>query len=89
MLVIPLSPVPAQSLTSAIGGVNYRFYIRQLEMGIFCDMWENDILFIAGLKCLNAVFFRGFQFIDTMGNDDPDYQNLGSRFLLIYGDYDA
>ena len=64
---------------------------------LYCDLAINSVALWYGIPCLNSVpigvnsynGFKGLLFwVDTQGNDDPDYANIGpnGRFQLIYND---
>lgn len=60
---------------------------------IFCDLYVNDQPIVLAVPCWNANlivrdeyfgFSGDFAIIDTIGNDDPTFDDLGSRFQLAY-----
>ena len=60
---------------------------------LFMDVLVNGVLIIGGVLCLNQNLivrnaYLGFvgdlSFVDTIGQDDPVYTGLGTRWLLTY-----
>lgn len=93
--VIPLAPDPAQTLTVQLGQQACRLTVRQRRTGVFVDLYVNDAPIALGVKACNLVRlirakYLGFAgdlfFNDTQGSDDPNYQGLGTRFLLLWSD---
>lgn len=93
MLVIPLNAVPAQTFTVQINGQNCKINLYQKNTGLFFDLYLNDVLIVESMICLDAVglvretylgFVGQLVFIDTQGNDNPEYTELGSRYILTY-----
>lgn len=93
MLIVPVRPIPNQTLQVQLAGQATTVTIRQLLYGLFVDVYVGDTQIIAGVLALNLnrivrsayLGFAGdFVFGDTQGTDDPIYTGLGSRFLLAY-----
>lgn len=60
---------------------------------VFMDVYLNDNILVYGVLCRNDnVIVRNlyfglsgdFAWTDTQGSDDPQYQGLGTRWLLVY-----
>jgi hypothetical protein len=91
--VIPLQPVPSQTLQCQVGNQAVTLDVYQLAYGLFVDVdWgENEI---DGVIAHNAhlivryayLGFEGdFIFVDTTGQgNDPVYTGLGTTFQLLY-----
>lgn len=93
MQIVPLAPIPNQTLTITLAGQNCQIDVYQQEFGLFLDLYVNNALVIGGVICenLNRIvrsLYLGFQgdlaFIDGEGTDDPVYTGLGGRFSLAY-----
>lgn len=92
--VVPLAPVPSQSLSIVLGGQNCAIKVFTLATGTYLDLEANDVPIRRGVICRNRARllvgreYRGFRgdlrFIDTQGDADPHYAGFGSRWLLIY-----
>lgn len=95
MQIIPLQPVPAQTINVLLADQVTTLTIHQKSTGIFMDVYVGTALVIGGVLCenLNRIvrslylgFVGDFAFIDNEGTDDPVYTGLGSRFSLAYLD---
>lgn len=95
VLQIPLAAVPSQTLTVQLGDQSCRINVRQRRTGVFVDLYEQDRAIVLGVKALDLVglvrgSYLGFTgqlyFTDTQGSDDPSYEGLGSRWLLLWDD---
>lgn len=97
MLKITLSPEVSQRFSVTLEGVSCTIKLHQRTTGLYMDMWVNDVLAFAGVLCLNitkivrydyvraASGFKGeLFFVDTKGTNDPNYSELGSRYVLYY-----
>ena len=93
MQVIPLAAVPSQTVAVLLGGQSCNVSVYQKRYGLFCDLYVNGRLVIGGVICqhLNRIVrsaWLGFTgdlcFYDTQGSDDPTYDGLGGRFVLLY-----
>lgn len=94
MLVIPIQPVPSQQVLCVLAGQNCQISIYLRNSKIFVDLNSDG-----DNKCLaclahNAValdscnswdgFLGNLYFIDTQGNDDPEYTGFNTRWFLVY-----
>lgn len=93
MLQVPLTPVPSQTVTVQLSNQNCRINVYQKFYGIFVDLYVENVLIIGGViaEDRNPIVrskYLGFngdlEFFDTVGTDDPEYSDLGTRYLLIY-----
>lgn len=93
MQTITLQPLKAQEVTVTLGGQNVTLRIVQRTTGLYIDIGLEDLWIAQGVACLNCnrlvrYSHLGFSgelfFADTRGSDDPEYAELGSRFLLFY-----
>lgn len=91
--IIPIQPVPNQTVTVVLAGQLSQINIYQKAFGVFVDLYVNNALIIGGViaENLNRIvrslylgFIGDLCFIDNAGNTDPIYVGLGSRFSLVY-----
>lgn len=95
-VLIPLAAIPAQQLTVTLGGQSCVISIYQKTTGLYFDLTVNGAPVVIGVLALNLTFivrepYLGFigdlAFNDTIGSDDPTYDGLGMRYVLLW--YDA
>ena len=93
MQIIPLQPIPAQTLNIVLGGQNCAIAVYHKTTGLFIDLVSNGVTILTGQVCRDRDYivrlgYLGFQgdlaFMDTQGTSDPDYTGLGSRYVLMY-----
>ena len=93
MQIIPLTPVAAQTFTVQLGSQQCTINLYQKSTGLFIDLTANGNVIVDSMICLDAVgivrevylgFIGQLVFIDTQGNDNPEYTGLGSRYILTY-----
>ena len=93
MLIIPLNPVPSQTLSVTLAGQACTINVYQKSTGLFLDLYVSDVLIIGGVICRNCDaivrddylgFVGDLYFTDTQGVSDPYYTDLGSRYVLAY-----
>jgi hypothetical protein len=91
---IPLIAAPAQTLATSLGRqyVRINLYFRAYT-GLLCDVLVSDELIIGGVAChdRNRIvrdawlgFTGDLSFVDQRGHNDPDWRELGSRYLLLW-----
>lgn len=93
MQIIPLLPVPNQTLTVNLDGQICQINLYQRGANVFIDVLVNNVLVIGGVICqnLNRIvrslylgFIGDLAFIDNQGSTDPVYTGLGTRYSLAY-----
>ena len=93
MQVVPLQPVPNQTLQCQLGGQACTIDVVQNAYGLFATLFVGTNLIIAGVLAqnLNRIvrslylgFFGDLCFVDVQGMSDPVYTGLGSRYQLVY-----
>lgn len=94
--VVPLGPVPAQTLSIILGGQNCAIAVNTLATGLFFSLTADGVTVCVNTICHNLarlVLNRGYTgfvgdlvFIDTQGDADPEYSGLGERWQLLYND---
>lgn len=90
---IPLQPAPAQTLNVVLSGQNCQISVYQKSTGVYLDLEVDNAPIVATVLCHDRVrlvrsdylgFVGDLAFVDTQGHADPQYQGLGSRFVLAY-----
>jgi hypothetical protein len=93
MQVIPMQPIPNQTLQVQLDGQPCTIDIVQYSFGLFVTLYVGSSLVIAGVLAQNfnrivrsryLGFSGDFVFQDMQGRADPIYTGLGSRFVLLY-----
>ena len=90
---IPLSAIPFQIVNAVVNGQNYRITVRQLGSEIYTSLVVDDeqvtnsVLAVARGKlipCSQTIAQTMLFWIDTQGNERPQYRGLGDRWRLVY-----
>lgn len=93
MLIIPLQPLPSQTLSVAVGVQDCSIAVYQKSTGLFLNLSVGGTPRVQGVLCHDRVrlvrqaylgFIGDLCFIDTQGKTDPVYTGLGVRYLLAY-----
>jgi hypothetical protein len=93
MLVVPLNPVPAQTLLVLLANQSCRLNVYQKRTGLFVDLYVNNVEIVVGVIAEDANrivrsaylgFIGDLAFFDTLGSSDPVYTGLGSQYVLMY-----
>lgn len=93
MQIIPLQPVPSQTVSVALNNQACTINVYTLSTGLYCDLYVNNSLIIGGVVCENnnvivrdayLGFVGDIAFEDTQGSTDPVYTGLGTRYVLAY-----
>ncbi|HEJ7990254.1 TPA: hypothetical protein SMI27_000892 [Serratia liquefaciens] len=93
MQEITLKPLKAQQVSVTIGGQACQIRLVQRTTGLFIDVALDDLWIVQGVVCLNCNKLVRYEhlglqgelfFADTVGDADPIYDELGSRFQLFY-----
>lgn len=91
--IIPIISVASQSFMVQLGNQNCSINIYQKRNGLYFDLIVNNVTCVQTVLCLNLVglvrqpyygFIGQLAFVDTQGTSDPNYQYLGTRYLLVY-----
>lgn len=85
--VIPLAAIPNQRLSFRINETNYDAEVNLRRGSLYLSIWRD------GTNLMNnrvmrsfALMEDGFVMVDTEGDRDPNYEQLGTRFLLLKQD---
>lgn len=94
--ILPVQPIPAQTFEVTLGTQDCTITLRQLSTGLFMDLEVGGSPVVSGTYCNDRVnlvrraylgFSGALYFVDTMQQqNDPSYEGLGSRYLLVYED---
>ena len=93
MQIIPLNAIASQSFSVQLNNQNCDINLYQKSTGLCFDLILNNTPIVNSMICLNGVglirqSYLGFSgqlvFVDTQGDDDPYYTELGTRYLLTY-----
>lgn len=91
--VVPLQPLPNQTLQAQLGGQACTINVYQQIFGLYVDLLIGTQPVVQGIIALNGTLivrntYFGFsgdlEFVDTQGISDPVYTGLGTRFFLLY-----
>jgi hypothetical protein len=95
MQQIPIQSVPSQRISVVLGTQNCQIAIYLLGDNLYVDLNSNGIDISTGIIALDCVplspfNYSGFSgnlvFCDTQAANDPTYDGLGSRYVLLYLD---
>jgi hypothetical protein len=90
---IPLRAVPSQSLSVVLAGQNCQISVYEKSGAVYLDLLISHAPIITTTLCHDRVclvrssylgFVGDLAFIDLQGSDDPSFDGLGSRFVLVY-----
>ncbi len=93
MIIIPLQPLPAQTVDVVLNEQPVTVFVYQRSTGLYVDLDLNHVLVIGGViahdrnrivRSAYLGFVGDIAFVDTQGSSDPDYTGLGDRFILAY-----
>lgn len=94
MIRIPLSASASQTLSVVLGGQACEIALRQNGANMYFDLTANGrsvvrtrIVRNKQLLLLDAKyrkFVGDFIFVDTLGDTQPEYSKLGTRYVLYY-----
>lgn len=92
--VVPLNPVPSQTVNVTVGGQVARITVRTLGSLLYFSLEgvATNRICRNRQRLLIDSQYRGFagdfEFVDTKGAADPAYWGLGDRWQLVYRDAD-
>lgn len=94
MIRVPLSAAPSQTFSVVLGNQACEISLRQNGPNMYFDLRADGADIVRSrivrnkqLLLLNAKYrkFRGdFMFVDTLGDTQPEYSQLGTRYLFYY-----
>lgn len=85
--VIPLDPTPNQRLSFRVNESNFDIEINLRRGNLYISVWRDNVSQIHNRVLRSYTpMGDGFMMVDTEGTQDPTYEQLGSRFLLMKDD---
>ena len=93
MRVIPISSAPAQRFQVVLDGQYCNLILRQKAKRLYLDLSVADFAVCAGAVCVHGAdiiqspspYFSGsLHFLDISGQAAPQWEELNSRFVLLY-----
>lgn len=93
MKVIPLAAIPAETFQIVLDDQQCRITLYQRGRRMYLDLDVGDEAVCRGAICQNRasivqsptrLFSGTLHFWDTLGDEPPQYDRLGTRFLLLY-----
>lgn len=94
MIRVPLSATPLQTLSVVLGGQACEVALRQNSANMYFDLKVNREPVVLSRIVRNKQrllldaqyhgFVGDFLFWDTQGDTQPDYTQLGTRYVLFY-----
>lgn len=85
--VIPLEPIPNQRLSFRINESNFDIEINLRRGNLYISAWRDNVNQVHNRVLRSyAPMGDGFMLVDTEGTQDPTYEQLGTRFLLMKED---
>lgn len=94
MIIVPLSPVPSQTLSITLDGQACQIALRSNGGNLYFDLKVNDTSIVSSKICRNlqrlllGLKYRGFSgdfiFNDTQGDEQPAYTGLNDRWIFYY-----
>lgn len=93
MIQVPLSPAPGQRLQIVLDDQNVTLAVRQKGARLYLDLDVSGTPVMSGAICSDRTnvkqyktmpFRGGLFFIDTEGRDAPQFEGLGTRWVLMY-----
>lgn len=90
---IVISALPFQEFSCVLDGQNCVITLRQVAEYLFCDLMVEGVQIFSGRRCCvgtdincypTPLFSGRLFFVGTLGNSDPQYEGLNSRWILVY-----
>jgi hypothetical protein len=93
MIRVPLLALPDQRIQMILGGQDVTLRVYTRDGHLYTDLDVSDTAVWRGFISRNCVpcklythlsFFGQLVFVDMQGTQDPEWQGLGGRWLLVY-----
>lgn len=93
MKIIPLPAFASQTFNVVLAGQSCALNLYQKSTGLYLDLAIAGRAVASGVLCRDRVkllrqeylgFLGDLAFMDTQGQDDPHFDGLGSRWVLVY-----
>lgn len=86
MIVIPLASIPNQRLSFQFEEEEYALEVNLRRGSLYISAWKDGVNLVNNRVLRSyAPMVDGFIMVDTEGVQDPTYELLGTRFLLMQG----
>ena len=84
---IDLKQVPNQTVSTTIGTDTYDIELNTRLDQLYMSIKKNGIAIIYNRICQNKnVIAKNFMFVDLNASSDPTYDQLTTRFILLWSD---
>ena len=94
MIIVPLQPIPAQTLTIVLDDVQWGITLRSVQGGVLAaDFDRGGVRVVSGVRCLSSVVLIPWRSIEAGGGNFvfdtpafafPDWQHFGDTHTLYY-----
>lgn len=93
MQVVPLQAVPNQTVAINLSNQAIILNVYDKQGSLYVDVFVSNAPIVVGVvaKYANKIvrdaylgFIGDFAFFDLVGEDDPTYDQIGSRYFLAY-----
>lgn len=93
MQIIPIAAMENQRLGVVLGNQNCTITVAQKSTGMFLGLEINQVVVMTGVLCTDRTklvrqsylgMVGDLAFMDTQGREDPLYEGLGTRWVLMY-----
>ena len=85
---LPVEQIPNQFFTTSLNGVTWSITLETRLDNLYISLSNNnDGVVLLNRICLDRNYLGfGFVFVDIDGKNDPTFDMLGTRYLLIWDD---
>lgn len=84
LMEIPLEPIPNQEVEFRVGDDNYTVNVITRSGSLYITVWREGEYIVNNRALMSfAPVTNNIQLIDTEGTEDPNYEGLGTRWLLV------
>lgn len=85
---LPVARVPNQFFSTSLNGETWDITLETRLEKLYISLSSKTYgLVLANRICLDRTYLgHGFVFIDIDGNNDPTYDLLGTRYILVWAD---
>lgn len=84
---IDLKQVPNQTVSTTIGTDTYDIELNTRLDQLYVSIKKNDVAVVYNRICQNKnVIAKNFMFVDLNASGDPTYDQLTTRYILLWSD---
>lgn len=84
---IDLKQVPNQTVSTTIGTDTYDIELNTRLDQLYVSIKKNDVAVVYNRICQNKnVIAKNFMFVDLNASSDPTYDQLTTRYILLWSD---